>query len=248
MNGGGPQQSSVILSVDLGTTSAKVLAIATDSILRQGTGETRLNTGARIVARAERGYPLLTTAPGYAEQDPDRIAAAVRDAVREAADCAARAQVRVLAVAFSSAMHALIAVGADNRPITPCLTWADLRAAPYARALREDGTAAGLYARTGVPVHAMTPFSKLLWLRAEQPESFRRAHRFIGIKEHVLHGWFGRPVPMDESVAGGTGFYNLHTRNWDEEALRLAGIGAERLPELAPSTALLAGMKPEAAE
>lgn len=81
--------------------------------------------------------------PGYAEQDPDRTAAAAREAVREAVDTAARSQRRVLAVAFSSAMHALIAVGADGKPITLCITWADLRAAALFAAQLMEGIRRG---------------------------------------------------------------------------------------------------------
>jgi len=229
----------IVLAVDLGTTSAKVLAIDAGSLAGGGR--------AVIAARAEREYPLLSQEPGYAEQDPDRIAEAAAEAVREAADAAGCGPEGVLAVAFSTAMHSLVVTDGDGEALTRVLTWADLRAAGHARKLRGSEEAADLPSRTGVPLHAMTPLAKLLWLRERQPELFASAGRFIGIKEYVLERWFGRPVPMDESTAGGTGFYNLHERNWDDKAMRIAGIGPERLPELRASTHVLRGLRPETA-
>ena len=231
---------TIVLAVDLGTTSAKALAFDAGSLTRGGR--------AVIAARAEREYPLHTPEPGAAEQDPELILEAAAGAVREAVNSAGCGPDGVAAVAFSTAMHSLIAVDADGRALTPALTWADLRAAGHARRLRASEEAASLPSRTGAPLHAMTPLAKLLWLRERQPELFASAARFVGIKEYVLERWFGRPVPMDESTAGGTGCYNLHDRSWDAPALRIAGIGPERLPELAPSTHILRGLRPEAAD
>jgi len=233
----------VIIAVDIGTTSTKVLAVETASLMPGGAGA----AGAAIVARTEHPYPLDTPEPGAAVQDPLAIARAAASAVREAVAAGAIAPEDVTAVSFSSAMHGLIAVDEAGNPLTPCLTWADTRAGGAAAALRNEGRAAELCGRTGVPVHAMTPLCKLIWLRESNPAVFRTASHFIGIKEFVLSRWFDGPYVMDESVAGGTGLYNLRLRDWDEEMLKLAGIGAERLPGLVPSSHLLKGMRPEAA-
>jgi len=229
----------MVLAVDLGTTSAKVLAVDAGSL----TGSGR----AVIKARAERGYPLLSPQPGWAEQDPDRIAEAAAEAVREAVMAAGCGADGVLAVAFSTAMHSLIVTDEGGRALTRVLTWADLRAAGHARALRGSEEAADLPSRTGVPLHAMTPLAKLLWLRENRPDLFASAGRFIGIKEYVLERWFGRPVPMDESTAGGSGLYNLHGRTWDGKAAGIAGIGKDRLPEVGAPTHVLRGLLPDAA-
>jgi gluconokinase len=231
--------AGIVLAVDLGTTSAKALAFDAGSLTAGGR--------AVIAARAEREYPLLSPEPGAAEQDPERISDAAAEAVREAVETAGCGPDGVAAVAFSTAMHSLIAVDADGAALTPVLTWADLRAAGHARKLRQSEETAPLPFRTGAPLHAMTPLAKLLWLRESRAGLFASAARFIGIKEYVLERWFGRPVPMDESTAGGTGLYHLHDRTWDTDALRIAGIGPERLPDLRPSTHILRGLRPEAA-
>ena len=76
---------------------------------------------------------------------------------------------QVLAISLSAAMHGLIALDARLQPLTPLITWADARARDQARALRRSGQAAELHARTGVPVHPMSPLTKLHVVRAPRP-------------------------------------------------------------------------------
>ncbi|UVI27885.1 gluconokinase [Paenibacillus spongiae] len=231
----------IIIAVDIGTTSVKVLAA--DAGILKGSGDMTA-----VIAKAAVEYPLNEPYPGRFEQDPDRIADAVESSVRALLKQDAVSVDEIIGVSFSSAMHSLMAVDADGVPLTALITWADLRAASYAGALRSGGQAAEIARRTGVPVHAMTPLCKLMWLRDHEPVTFQAAHAFIGVKEYVLYRWFGGSYIMDESVAGGTGLYNLLEGDWDSEALALAGIDAGRLPRLAASTHVLKGMRQETAD
>jgi gluconokinase len=86
-----------------------------------------------------------------------------------------------------------------------------------------------------------------MWFREEQPELFARVACWAGIKDYVLSRMCGALV-IDQSVASGTGLLDLGTLSWDAQALRLAGIGPERLPELVPATTLLPGLSPAVAD
>lgn len=52
---------------------------------------------------------------------------------------------------------------------------------------------------------------------------------------------------MDYSLASATGMFNMNDLNWDEEALTIAGIGADKLPMLVPTTHILSGLSEELA-
>ena len=81
----------------------------------------------------------------------------------------------MLCVSFSSAMHSLIAVDRELKPLTPCITWADNRSAAYVHMLREvsyDGHQ--IYRDTGTPIHPMSPLLKLMWMRDHEPELFAK--------------------------------------------------------------------------
>ena len=208
----------VVIGVDIGTTATK--ATAFDA------------AGAEWAA-AEAGYPLLEPRPGHAEQDPGAIVAAVVATVRTAAEAARAAGATVAGLAFSTAMHSLLAVGADGEPLTPSVTWADTRAAAQAEGLRALPGSRELHRRTGTPLHASSPLAKLAWFREHDPAAFGRAHRWLGIKDHVLARLTGETV-IDQSSASGTGLLDLAAGDWDAEALEIAGVRPDRLPRLVP--------------
>ncbi|MGY1814931.1 gluconokinase [Blastococcus sp. SYSU D00820] len=213
--------AEVVIGLDVGTTAVKAVAFDPASPWR---------------ASALRGYPLLQPAPGHQVQDP----AAVLDATLAAlAECvAACGGARVLAVSVSTAMHGLLALDADRRPLTPLLTWADSRATVQARALRADGSARDLHRITGTPVHPMSPLIKLVWFRLSDPDTFARARWWVGLKDLVLLELTGRLV-TELSSASATGLLDLATAEWSPLALSHAGVAAGRLPEVLSPTALL---------
>jgi gluconokinase len=212
-----------VIGVDLGTTSTKAVAYGTDG---------------RELASASAGYPLEEPHPGWAEQDPALILDAVVRSVRAVVSEVDRP---VAGLSFSSAMHTLIGLDAAGEPLTPSLSWADSRAAAQAERLRAAAGGLALHRRTGTPVHPMAPLPKLLWFREQEPELAGQVASWVGIKDHVLSRMCGALV-TDHSLASGTGLMDIHRLAWDPEALQLAGITAERLPELVPTTHVLSGL------
>jgi gluconokinase len=209
---------TTVVGIDIGTTSAKAGAFDADG----------RETGAREV-----GYELLEPEPGWAVQDPDAVVAAALAVTRGAIAGAREAGLEVAGLSFSTALHSLVGLDAHDRPLTQILTWADQRAAPQAERLR--AARPYLHARTGTPLHPMAPLPKLVWLREEAPELFARARRWCGVKELVVHRLTGVWV-TDHSVASATGLMDLEELAWDPEALEVAGVRREQLPELAPTT------------
>ncbi|MDQ3662909.1 MAG: gluconokinase [Actinomycetota bacterium] len=204
--------SSGVVGLDVGTSSARALAFDGDG---------------RLLASAARTYELVHPGPGRAELDPRVVADAA---------CAALAQVcsqtaRVRAVALSTFMHSLVALDDQERPLTGLVTWADARSAAQTTRLARRGDALALYQRTGVPLHPMSPLTKLLWFAEEEPDVFRRAARWVSIKELLLHRLTGEWV-VDRSAASTSGLLQLDREDWDEGALAAAGIERAQLADL----------------
>jgi gluconokinase len=222
---------TVVLGVDLGTTSTKVVAFDV--------------TGAEL-GSASAGYAMSEPAPGRAEQDPDEILDAVLEALRSlVAEHGRRPGSARLALSFSTAMHSLLGLDADGRPVTPLITWADARAGGQAERLRSGAGGLALHRRTGTPIHPMAPLAKLIWFREQEPELAGRVRHWVGIKEYVLLRLCGELV-TEHSSASGTGLMDIHRLAWDPEALELAGIDADRLAPLRPTTTVLPGLTPAA--
>jgi gluconokinase len=221
-----------MIGVDIGTTSTK-------AVLYEDNG--------KVIAQTNEEYPLFTPNPSIAEQDPDQIFQAVIQTVKQIVAQSSVRPEQLLFLSFSSAMHSLIAVDADGKPLTQCITWADNRSAEWSDRLKRDMNGHELYLRTGTPIHPMSPITKLMWLRHDFPEVFQKTAKFISIKEYVFAKLF-REYVVDYSIASCTGLFNLEQLNWDEEALRIAGISPQQLSALVPTTHVMQGLQPIYAE
>ncbi|MGB3293401.1 MAG: gluconokinase [Phormidesmis sp.] len=220
-----------IIGIDIGTTSTKVILF---------------NTVGTAVDQCSVSYLLLSPQAGVQEQNPEDIYQAVVRSVRTLI-CAHPEQAKTLiGLSFSTAMHSLIAVDQHGVPLTNSITWADRRSAPWVNTIRQNCDTHALYTRTGLPLHPMSPLVKLVWLRNEKPEIFQRAAKFISIKEYMIYRWCQQYV-VDYSIANASGLFNMHTLDWDEEALSLAEIAPRRLSQLVPTTHILTSMVPEIA-
>ncbi|MEE3919822.1 gluconokinase [Micromonospora sp. BRA006-A] len=218
---------AVVVGVDIGTTSSKAVAF---------------DTTGRQLASHSIGYPLEEPNPGWAEQDLDLIYQAVLGVIRAVVD---ELRVPVAGLSFSTAMHSLIGLDADGTPLTPSITWADSRASAQAERLRAAPRLA-LHRRTGTPVHPMAPLPELVWFAEQEPKLHERVAHWVGIKDLVLRR-LADALVTDHSVASATGLMDIHRLAWDTEALRIAGITEEQLPQLVPTTHVLPGLTAEAA-
>jgi gluconokinase len=220
-----------MIGVDIGTTSTKAVVFTLDG---------------KPVAHHAVDYPLLRPATAAAEQDPEQIYQAVLETIRTSLRQCPLPTEDLVCVSFSAAMHSVIAVDAQDRPLTRSITWADNRAAAWAERIKSGMGGEAIYRRTGTPIHPMSPLAKLAWLRDEQPALFARAARFIGIKEYVFFRLFKQYL-VDHSIASATGLLNLERLDWDDEALAVAGVRRDQLSRLVPTTHHLQGLAPEIA-
>ncbi len=212
----------VIIGLDVGTTAVKAVAFEPGSSWRRD---------------ASREYPLLQPALGQVVQDPAKILAAAQGALAECV--AATNNAEVLAVSVSAAMHGLIALDAGLHPLTSLLTWADDRASEEARSLHRSGQAPQLHALTGVPVHPMTPMTKLMWFARHDRKTWLSARWWVGLKDYILL-WLTGKLVTELSSASGTGLIDMSTRAWSDTALGVCGVSADRLPQILATTAKLA--------
>jgi gluconokinase len=126
----------VLVGLDAGTTATKAVTAGAAAVVRD------------VVSI---GYPLLVPSPGWAELDAPRLVRAAVEALTEVVRAAQERGDRVVGLSLSAAMHGLVPMTSEGTPLAPLATWADSRASAQAAALRADGRAQGLHARTGTP-------------------------------------------------------------------------------------------------
>lgn len=207
------------IGVDIGTTNTK-------AVLYDENG--------RSLAHAQATYSLLTPDSDIAEQNPDDILEAVKTVLIKVIRMSH--QVGSLSfIALSAQMHSLILVNNKMAPITKSITWADNRAKQCAERLKMHQKGMQIYHNTGTPIHAMSPLCKLLWLKETYPDLFKSAYKMIDIKTYIIYHLTEECV-MDMSIASATGFFNIHHKEWDEDALSLIELERHKLPHVVPTT------------
>jgi gluconokinase len=201
------------IGVDIGTTSVKSVAF---------------NGAGNVLHIHATEYAMQHPLPGTSEQNALLIFDAFIDGLQKNM---AALNSKPAFVAFSAAMHSLMAVDENGKPITPLIIWADNRAAGIAEKLHTENKAWFYYEKTGVPVHPMSPLCKLMWMKENEAFTWHRAYKFIGIKEYIFYRLFGQFV-VDTSVASATGLLNTTRLQWDDEILSHLDLPVDKLSKV----------------
>jgi len=221
-----------LIGLDIGTTSCKSIVA---------------NLEGKVAGSGIAHYPVLSSLPSWAELEPEAVFEGVLQAVRSSVLSSGVSPDEILGLGVSGALHSVLAVDAHGDALTRAIPWADNRSADCAARIKREYDSHRLYRRTGCPVHPIYLPAKIVWLRENAPEVFQKAHKFVSVKEYVLHKLTGRFI-VDRSVASGGGLFNIHQLDWDEEVLEIVGITTERLSKHLSPTTVLEGMEPRCAE
>jgi len=209
---------SYFLAIDMGTTSVKAVAFSST---------------AEMLYRYSVNNTTLQPQAGYAEQEPYTILLAVIECINAVA---AYLQQPPICISFSAALHGLIVMDANGNALTNCILWNDTRANAEAEELYQNKKAAEFYTTTGVPIHAMTPVCKIIWLQKNKPELFNNAAKFISLKEYVFFALTQQYV-IDASIATATGLCNIQKLQWETSLLKSLQITEQQLSTIvAPET------------
>ena len=197
-----------VLAIDIGTSSVRAILF---------------DRTARIASPAfQKTYDMETTSDGGAWIDADRLAEVVGSVLD--AFCAAGGHPAIGGVAMTTFWHNVAGVAGD-RAVTPLISWADTRPGTVVSELGKRLDASSTHKRTGCVLHASYLPAKICWFARNDPGRFARVERWMSIGEYLFLKWFGTPA-CSISMASGTGLFNAHRCDWDEETL--ASLPVER--------------------
>jgi xylulokinase len=211
---------NLILAHDLGTTGNKA---------------TLYDPGGELVASAFAAYETRYFGQNCVEQDPADWWHAVAESTRRLLVQSKAAPADIACVTFSGQMMGCVAVDARGEVLRPAIIWADQRATAEAALIAERVGAERVYEVTGHRVGPSYSAAKILWIRAGEPDVFRRAARFHQAKDYVILRLTGAHV-TDYSDASGTNLFDLETRDWSPAILGALDLDRGLLPEVRRST------------
>lgn len=203
------------LGLDVGTTNSKIVLY---------------NERLEVIDSAYTENNTYRDHLGMAEQQADEIYLGVKKIIKDITGRHVEIKGQIQSLSLSSAMHSVLLISDDDTPLSPLYTWADNRANDTLKEVRDEGDLDWIYRRTGTPIHSMSPFSKLIWLKKTQFGILEEAKKIVGIKEYITYKLTGE-WKVDYSIASATGLFNLEQLDWDDDILEMVGINYESLSE-----------------
>jgi xylulokinase len=201
-----------LLGIDIGTSGCKAVIFSEDG---------------RALASAYEEYDYRQPHPGWAELDTLAVWAQIQRIIRAAVGGAIHDPIKALCI--SSLGEAVVPVTADRQILGPSLLNFDSRGAEYIPLLRERMSDTRLHALNGNTLGNPYTLPKLLWLRQNQPDLYRRADWFLHWSGFVSFMLGAEPV-VDYSLANRTLLFDLAHHNWSDELLDWAQFDRAKLP------------------
>jgi len=232
-------QEPHVLAIDLGTSGPKVALVRADGA---------------IVAAASRTVAIHLLPDGGAEEDPNEIWSAVKEAAAEVVSRSQTPRDAILGVAVTSQYFSVVPMEKDGRPAMNLILWMDRRGVPYTQQLYGRSPDA---VPTWIDVHGLIPLpsgadslSHMLFVQHGRPEVYERTHKFVEPVDFLTWQLSGRctanictafPMLLTDNRS-------VETPSYSEGLIERAGIDADKLPELVPVNSCVGTLLPAVAE
>ena len=203
---------SYYIGIDLGTSSVKMLL--TDD-------------GGEILKTASREYPLYFPKPNWSEQNPEDWWAAVCDGINELTHGFDKTEIKGIGV--GGQMHGLVMLDEKGNVLRPAILWNDTRTGRQTNYLNNTVGREKLQKFTGNIAFAGFTAPKILWVKENEPDIFKRCRKICLPKDYINYKLTG-VFATDVSDASGTLYFDVENRRWSEEMLEILGIDEKYLP------------------
>lgn len=220
-----------ILAHDLGTSGNKATLYDMEGNL----------AGSTVAA-----YPTVYPFNGAVEHDPDNWWRAVCDSTKQLLEQSGVAPASIACVSFSGIMMGCLIIDKEGRPLRNMLIWADTRSSKQEKFMQQRMSMERGYRITGHRPSASYSAAKLLWIKDNEPELYRKAYKMIHAKDYIALRFTGNVV-TEYSDASGTNLLDLEKKQWSQELLEAWDIRPDLLPELHASTDVVGAVTAEAA-
>jgi xylulokinase len=200
-----------------------------------GTGGTRAvvveRSGAIVSSATCEHVPFASPKIGWAEQDPHDWYRAAVSAIRQAISDANISAANIKSAGLAGQMHGAVLLDDKDEVLRPSLIWCDQRTQPQCDWLNSKLGETRIIELTCNPALTNFTLTKLLWVRANEPEIWKRFRHVLLPKDYVRFRLTGEHA-IDVADASGTLMLDVARRRWSEEMMSAAGLPMSCLPRL----------------
>lgn len=214
------------LSLDVGTTCCKCQLFT--------------QQGDIIFYRAQE-YDLKKL-DGEIYVDVDAIKSTIFGLIKDAAQVAP-----VSSIAVSSFGEAFVMLDKDDNTIFYPMLYTDVRGEEQAKEIKKLFSEDYLYETTGVLPHPMYSISKLLWIKENYPDIYKRADKVLLIGDFIGYLLSKKRI-IDYSLAARTGVFCVKEKRFSNEILDKLGVSIELFSTPIPAGTKVAPIYPSVAK
>lgn len=220
-----------IMSIDQGTTGTRVILF---------------NRNGDIHSAAYREIKQIFPQPGWVEHNPKDYWKTVMDCTKDALRNGKVKAEEIAAIGITNQRETTILWDKyTGEPVYNAIVWQCRRTAIMCDELKAKGYEQMVRKKTGLTIDAYFSATKIKWI----------IENVSGVKEKIAQGkiymgnvdsWIiwnlsgGTVHVTDYSNASRTMLLNIHTLKWDPELLEVVGIPENILPDLMPSSGIMA--------
>jgi glycerol kinase len=217
----------LLLSIDQGTTSSRAMLFAKDG---------------QSVYTAQQEFTQHFPQPGWVEHDAEEIWQTTVSVCREAVKAAADKGATLVAAGITNQRETTVVWDRHTgAPIHNAIVWQDRRTAERCTELKNAGYEQTFSSKTGLLLDPYFSGTKISWLLDNVDGARQRAEAgdlLFGTIDTFLIWRLteGKVFATDATNASRTLIYNIHTREWDDELLRILNIPRSMLPTVKDSS------------
>ena len=184
-----------------------------------------------VIASATVEYPLYQPENGWAEQEPGdwwrAAAATIEQVIRKSRVDPAD----IKGVGLSGQMHGLVMLDKEGNVLRRSIIWCDQRSGRQCGEITEKVGRERLIEITANP--ALTGFTaaKLLWVRENEPDIYKKCAHILLPKDYVRYMLTGE-FATEVSDASGMQLLDVPNRRWSDEVLTKLDIDPKLLGKL----------------
>jgi xylulokinase len=161
-----------LLGIDIGTSGTKTAIFS-------ATGE--------VIASSTIEYPLYSPKNGYAEQDPLDWWNATINSTKSVLEQSKINPKDIKGIGLSGQMHGLVMLDERGEVIRRSLIWCDQRTEKEAAEITEKIGQDKLIEITANPAITGFTAAKILWIKNNEPENFKRCRKILLPKDYIRY-------------------------------------------------------------
>ena len=228
------------------TTSAMTDLVVAIDVGTSGVRAMLFDTTGKVLASAYEEFDSLFPSPSWVEQEAPTwwtttckvTTRILKEGDHEPADIAA--------VSVTNQRETIVPIDDAGRPLRRAIVWQDRRTVPQCERIANMVSPEEVYQITGLTIDPYFSAPKILWIEENEPDLFRRTHKFLLVHDFIVFKMTGRTI-TDYSNASRTMLFDISAGKWSDTMLAALGIPDEKLPDPIRPGTLVGELTEEAA-